>query len=394
MVKDQLFYTLPTEVQMFVKEKGKQKLDEVVSNATNYIEAHGIEMQAGGTSGKAKDKKGDSDKKGEANEKGRFDDNPKNKYDTGSVGMMSGNGRQDGVGDQMNNSGIQCYGCGMVGHKVYSCPARHNDSRIQCYGCGMMGHKVNSCTARHNEMQRIAAVSIVPQSYGRSTAYRSRVINHKRSGSKQVEGDENCVEQTCQHDVDSEGTVGLECGCKIPVLAFVSTKHNRKCEDVLSEDVLNSDRGPIGKATVNNDEVTCLRDTGASLDLVRESLVKSDQLTGKTITCMLLDGTCRKYPVARVNVESEWYTGSIEAACVKDLIYALIIGNKRLGNSEMKHREIVDNDKSADIVPEEVEDVNEEVSGEKVGEKTENEWLLNDGESEKETEKDEIDSNS
>ena len=35
MVKDQLFFTLPQEVQMHVKEKGKQKLDEVVRNATN-----------------------------------------------------------------------------------------------------------------------------------------------------------------------------------------------------------------------------------------------------------------------------------------------------------------------------------------------------------------------
>ena len=56
----------------------------------------------------------------------------------------------------------------------------------------------------------------------------------------------------------------------------------------------------------------------------------------------------------------------------------------------MKHREIVDDDNSADIVPEEVEDANEEVSDEKVDENTENEQLLNNGESQKETEKDEI----
>ena len=56
----------------------------------------------------------------------------------------------------------------------------------------------------------------------------------------------------------------------------------------------------------------------------------------------------------------------------------------------MKHREIVDDDNSADIVPEEVEGANEEVSDEKVDENTENEQLLNNGESQKETEKDEI----
>jgi len=78
----------------------------------------------------------------------------------------------------------------------------------------------------------------------------------------------------CHHDVDSEGTVKLECGCKIPVIAFVTSKCSRN-----HDDILNSDRGPVGKAMVNDDERYCLRDTGASLDLVRESLVKSDHLT-------------------------------------------------------------------------------------------------------------------
>ena len=212
-------------------------------------------------------------------------------------------------------------------------------------------------------MQRIAAVSIVPQSYGRNNIQRGRMNDYEKLESRSVDSEENCDGQTCHHDVDSEGTVRLECGCRIPVIAFVTSKCTRN-----HDDILNSDRGPVGKAIVNDDEVrpTCLRDTGASLDLVRESRVKSDQLTSKTITCMLADGTCKKCPVARVNVESEWCTGSTEAACVKDLIYALIIGNKRLGNPEIQHKKTVDSSESAEVVMEEVDDVNEEVSDDKV----------------------------
>ena len=57
MVKDQLFFTLPQEVQMHAKEKGQQKLDDVARNATNYIEPHGMDIHA---NGKTKEKKGDN----------------------------------------------------------------------------------------------------------------------------------------------------------------------------------------------------------------------------------------------------------------------------------------------------------------------------------------------
>ena len=47
MIKDQLFYTLPKEVQTHINESGKQSLDDMVRNATNYMKAHGMDNVEG-----------------------------------------------------------------------------------------------------------------------------------------------------------------------------------------------------------------------------------------------------------------------------------------------------------------------------------------------------------
>jgi hypothetical protein len=60
---------------------------------------------------------------------------------------------------------------------------------------------------------------------------------------------------------------------------------------------------------------------------VRVDLVTPDQDIGKTVLCVLIDGVCKRFPVARIKVESEWRNGYYEAVCVDNLIYPLILGN-------------------------------------------------------------------
>eukprot|EP00121_Abeoforma_whisleri_P003335 Awhi_evm1s2995 len=42
-------------------------------------------------------------------------------------------------------SNVQCYNCGMSGHKSYECSSNGSNSMIQCYSCGKMGLKSNQC---------------------------------------------------------------------------------------------------------------------------------------------------------------------------------------------------------------------------------------------------------
>ena len=73
--------------------------------------------------------------------------------------------------------------------------------------------------------------------------------------------------------------------------------------------------------------VQVLRDTGCSSAAIKSDLVRPEQLTGDVHLCRLIDGTLRRFPIARVKVDTSYLTGEIEALCIRDPIYDLIIGN-------------------------------------------------------------------
>jgi len=78
---------------------------------------------------------------------------------------------------------------------------------------------------------------------------------------------------------------------------------------------------------VNGEEVEFLRDTGSSVSIVRSALVKPEQYTGKQITCLLVDHCVKTCPQAIVEVDTEFYQGSLPVVCMDRCIYDLIIGN-------------------------------------------------------------------
>ena len=88
-------------------------------------------------------------------------------------------------------------------------------------------------------------------------------------------------------------------------------------------------RMPTAKGTVEGRPVTVLRDTGCSSVVVRRSLVPDSKLTGQEAVCSLIDGTIRRTPVAKIFVQTPYYTGLTTAVCMLNPIYDLIVGNIR-----------------------------------------------------------------
>jgi len=70
-----------------------------------------------------------------------------------------------------------------------------------------------------------------------------------------------------------------------------------------------------------------LRDTGCSTVVVRRSLVKNDQYTGREEICYLIDGTVRRTPVVEVEVDTPFFKGPVTAVCMDNPLYDVIIGN-------------------------------------------------------------------
>lgn len=73
--------------------------------------------------------------------------------------------------------------------------------------------------------------------------------------------------------------------------------------------------------------VEVLRDNGSSGCIVRDSLVRNHQFTGRRIKVCMINGSTTTVPEARVEIESPFLSGSILAAAMRDPIYALIVGN-------------------------------------------------------------------
>jgi hypothetical protein len=55
--------------------------------------------------------------------------------------------------------------------------------------------------------------------------------------------------------------------------------------------------------------------------------VKEDQYTGKYCYILLIDNTVRQVPIVKIQVDTPYLKGEVEAQCLPDALYDLIIGN-------------------------------------------------------------------
>ena len=69
-----------------------------------------------------------------------------------------------------------------------------------------------------------------------------------------------------------------------------------------------------------------LRDSGCRNIVVRKSLVKDENFTGKHETCVLADSTRLVVPVAKVFIDSPYASGEYEVWCMENPVFDLIIG--------------------------------------------------------------------
>jgi len=84
---------------------------------------------------------------------------------------------------------------------------------------------------------------------------------------------------------------------------------------------------PVAEGAVEGTPVKVLRDTGCSTIVVRKALVPDDKLTGQVERCILIDGTVRYTPGARIYVQTLFFSGLTTAICMENPIYDLVIGN-------------------------------------------------------------------
>ena len=105
-------------------------------------------------------------------------------------------------------------------------------------------------------------------------------------------------------------------------ISYISGACNADAKIKLSEDNM-----PVYDGLVNGEKVRFLQDTGCSTAVVRESLVRQEQYTGKSSWCVLMDGTIKKCSLAMIQIDCPFYTGEVEAMVMENPIDDLVLGN-------------------------------------------------------------------
>lgn len=66
---------------------------------------------------------------------------------------------------------------------------------------------------------------------------------------------------------------------------------------------------PVREGNVGERNVLVLRDSGLNSVLLKDSLVKSEEMTGKAVNCVMADGSRRMFPLAWIKVSTPFLWG-------------------------------------------------------------------------------------
>ena len=172
-----------------------------------------------------------------------------------------------------------------------------------CFKCGIKGHLANQCRVKKNFS---AAHAVIEQPSEKSAD------DMQETGASCVlhllNKSDNCI---------SGNKLNLACGKELTIVTG-ACQQNR---------IPSSSNWPVVKGKVGDVIVKTLGDSGCSGVVVQANLIKAEQYTGKVHLSVLIDGTVKKVPMARVHVDTPYFVGEVEAMCMDKPIYPLVLGN-------------------------------------------------------------------
>ena len=265
IVKEQFIESCPKELAVHLRERAPETLAQIAKIADQYLEAHGKHLFSAGS------KKPPVQPKAEDLKTPQSDPTP-----------------------------LHCYKCNARGHKAVNCPVLAK----RCFLCGKQGHEARNCRSNGRKSGG--------QNKDGNPVQRGQVSAGCLVTSPDLTATPEEVKSCIQDD-----QLLLACGKKVPLLS-------NACVEPLTGV---RSKMPIVKGRVGEKTVDVLRDTGCSGIVVKKDLVSEEQFTGDFNVMLLIDNTARKVPIARISVDTPYFKGEVEAQCLSDPIYDLIIGN-------------------------------------------------------------------
>ena len=171
-------------------------------------------------------------------------------------------------------------------------------SERRCYKCNQIGHIASECRPKHKV---------------------GCVVSESADSDNQVTC--TCSEETfvkvCSAFISPlDSVVNSQASSSLPHVRLTSSCQSNVCSVM-----------PISSGFVEGNPVSVLRDTGCSGIVVRRSKISDDNLTGKSQTCLLADGSTIDVPIAKIHIDTPYVSGTYEAWCMETPVYDCIVGN-------------------------------------------------------------------
>ena len=348
MVRERFISSCHRDLMTFLREKKLKKLDDVVTAANNYRDAHG----------------------GNLSNIGRFSrDHTKQGQERQTPASCS----HDEVNRRRYFEDRTCYRCGQKGHIATNCrqteseathsktyqAATHREFR-ECFICGKRGHIAKDCRGNYDRSyerpsQKSGAVWTNPESETANNTSPSCTLGRQndRSEGAGTDGEYSCQcldkeshPSACKIHTTTACSNLCRCKEKLPVCLVKELGEIEKnslaleiedgfgvkhplCHMLCDKPIPICVCGelPTISGFVNQYQATVMRDTGCSGVVVKSGYVDTSQYTGKYKVCLLVDGTTRKVPTAIVHLDCPFYTGTVEAMVMPTLLFDVVLGN-------------------------------------------------------------------
>ncbi|XP_073242186.1 uncharacterized protein [Porites lutea] len=265
IVKEQFIDSCPKELAIHLRERAPETLVQIAKIDDQYLEAHGKHLFSSARKKLQVQPKVDESKN-----------------------------------QQSDSTTVVCFKCNARRHKAVNCPSLVK----KCFLCGKQGHEARNCRSGKQKSGGQSRNGL-PVQHGQVSAGCLVQPPEIKPTEEEVRA---CIK---------DDKLLLASGKKIPIVS-------NACLEPLSGDRL---KIPVVKGRVGEKTVDVLRDTGCSGIVVKKSLVSEDQFTSDFNVMLLIGNTARKVPIARITVDTPYLKGQVEAQCLPDAIYDLIIGN-------------------------------------------------------------------
>ena len=206
---------------------------------------------------------------------------------------------------------MRCYVCHGRGHKAVECPSKASTSwnepfghgrRPYCFKCGALGHEAHECkTALQRSQPGSRAGKRVP---GGNPTQAQRVA---------------CAMRVPRRSDEKEAGLGME------TLELKSGEIIKVLNGACMAEI--KDNLPALSGKVGGKKVEVLRDTGCSGVIIRRELVDESDFTGEMGRIMTVYRTIKGAPMAKVEVDTPFYVRTVEALCLQDPLFDLIVGD-------------------------------------------------------------------